>query len=149
MLEGLFYVLTGVGGLSGVASIVICWLVYRQLQRDAEERRSDLSDRKDLRRKVETFETDRFARLEKTVDEHLRNDNPAKQDGDIGKITGELTRLTNELAAYRRESQTEFRTIASKLGLIEGRMVGIDKWMDNINVDFQKHNNDRNLHHGN
>ncbi len=145
-MEVLFYVLTGAGGLSGVASIVICWLVYRQLQTDAESRKADSIERQRLIDSVRRLENEKIAKIEHDLAEHLRSDNPEKINSEMGKLTGEVKRLIDKIDADRTAAETEFRSIAGKIGEFSGVMSGIKTWLGNINTDFQSHVNNRGLH---
>lgn len=60
MSEALFKLLTGIGGLSGVAALVICWMAYRLVTSEKEARTKETEERKNLTRNIRVIFDDNY-----------------------------------------------------------------------------------------
>lgn len=107
MSEALFKLLTGIGGLSGVAALVICWMAYRLVTSEKEARTKETEERKNLTRKVDELETEKFTKLENKVDAHIKEDRSQEILNELKHLTGSVSRMADKFervtAAYAEQ----------------------------------------------
>lgn len=96
MSEALFKLLTGIGGLSGVAALVICWMAYRLVTSEKEARTKETEERKNLTRKVDELETEKFTKLENKVDAHIKEDRSQEILNELKHLTGSVSRMADK-----------------------------------------------------
>ena len=96
MSEALFKLLTGIGGLSGVAALVICWMAYRLVTSEKEARTKETEERKNLTRKVDDLETEKFTKLENKVDAHIKEDRSQEILNELKHLTGSVSRMADK-----------------------------------------------------
>lgn len=96
MSEALFKLLTGIGGLSGVAALVICWMAYRLVTSEKEARTKETEERKNLTRKVDELETEKFTKLENKVDAHIKEDRSQEILNEFKHLTGSVSRMADK-----------------------------------------------------
>lgn len=96
MSEALFKLLTGIGGLSGVAALVICWMAYRLVTSEKEARTKETEERKNLTRKVDELETEKFTKLENKVDAHIKEDRSQEVLNELKHLTGSVSRMADK-----------------------------------------------------
>lgn len=96
MSEALFKLLTGIGGLSGVAALVICWMAYRLVTSEKEARTKETEERKNLTRKVDELETEKFTKLENKVDAHIKEDRSQEILNELKHLTGSVSRMVDK-----------------------------------------------------
>lgn len=96
MSEALFKLLTGIGGLSGVAALVICWMAYHLVTSEKEARTKETEERKNLTRKVDELETEKFTKLENKVDAHIKEDRSQEILNELKHLTGSVSRMADK-----------------------------------------------------
>lgn len=96
MSEALFKLLTGIGGLSGVAALVICWMAYRLVTSEKKARTKETEERKNLTRKVDELETEKFTKLENKVDAHIKEDRSQEILNELKHLTGSVSRMADK-----------------------------------------------------
>lgn len=103
MSEALFKLLTGIGGLSGVAALVICWMAYRLVTSEKEARTKETEERKNLTHKVDKLETEKFTKLENKVDTHIKEDRSQEILNELKHLTGSMMRIDDKLEKVSRD----------------------------------------------
>lgn len=111
-MDLLFNVLTVSGGLSGVAGLIMCWVVYRQFAADRQCRAKEEEQRRQLAHKLEALETEKIASLQKRVDEHIEKDKSQELLTEMRHINGNLEKLSAQVgraleANARQSSEIE------------------------------------------
>jgi len=127
-MEILYNVLTVSGGLSGVAGLIMCWVVYRQFAAERRAREEEADQRKKLAGKLETLELEKFARLEKQVTDHLRADKSLELLTEMRHVNGNLEKLTAQVARALETNAGQASDIANNQACI-----------NNLRQDLQEH----------
>lgn len=130
MSEALFKLLTGIGGLSGVAALVICWMAYRLVTSEKEARTKETEERKNLTRKVDKLETEKFTKLENKVDAHIKEDRSQEILNELKHLTGSVSRMADK---FERVTAAD----AEQKAKIENH----DLYLRNLNDIFTGHIN--------
>ena len=125
----------GVGG-GGIGAFLFFLLKRHLARRDA------------LEQKLEQEKAEKLERVERKIDGHLEVDNPGKTDERLDKLSGEVMRLSHTLERDRECMQRDMRSIDRTLGELGGTLVGINKWLANMNDAVQKHITDGGIHGG-
>lgn len=83
------------------------------------------------------------------LETHIKEDNPEL----VSEKLGALTEAIRQSTSLQRHSELTIGQIKEDLAIVKTRLEGDikakDKWLDNLNSDFQTHANDRRLHNGN
>ena len=124
-MHSLYSALAG-AGLPSLACIILCWLVWRQLT-------SDSAARKRLEEKVNTLETEKMKRLERRLDEHIREDKSQELLTEMKHVNGNLETL---MAQVSRTLETNAHQAAD----IESNK----QYINNLREDLQTHIRDCN-----
>jgi len=141
--------LVGSAGGGTIVGVLVLWLLRRTLDRDRDERSK-------LERRVEVLETEKLEGLSRDIAtlgkhvsglgselaKHLQKDDPERVDRQFEKI-GDMIQRGQE-----RQSE-QFSSVNRQLGELTKEIGGTNKFLDNLNKDFQVHQRNRELHHGN
>jgi len=137
MSEALFKLLTGIGGLSGVAALVICWMAYRLITSEKEARTKETEERKNLKEKVDIFEKERFARLEKKVEDHVSADKADVILNELKNISG----TQNSQNAIITAMSGEVRQLLVNDGKQGEKLDSLDRYIKGVDASLREHKN--------
>ena len=137
------------GGGAGTVGLLVLSMYKNAIQKEQQQREDERAEREALSKKVDRLETEKIADLRKMLDRHLETDNPRRTDEQMKKVTGEMTRLADALDRDRKDAQISARELSTAIGKLEGTLIGINKWLDNMNDALQNHINDGGKHRGN
>lgn len=140
------------GGVVGVIAAVLGWIMMSNFQRILAERdrlaearlHKIESDITSLGSKIET----KTAEVDKKLASHTEKDNPelvAEQLKNLTEAIKQSTSLQRHSELTIGEIQQNLAKVTTKL---EDDIKAKDKWLHNLNTDFQAHVNDRSKHHG-
>ena len=132
MSEILFKVLTVSGGLSGIAGLIMCWLVYKQFAAEKAARAQETEERKNLTRKLDELETEKFAELKKTVSEHIAKDRSQEILSELKHLSGSVARMIDRMERIAGSS-------AEQKAKIENH----ETYLENLNTIITGHINAR------
>ena len=88
--------LSAAGG-GGVVGALVLSLYKHSLKQEQEQREADRRERAALSEKLERLENEKFAALQKKVDDHLEADKPGEVALQFRHLNGTLTKLTDKL----------------------------------------------------
>lgn len=97
MGEFIYQTLTVTGGLSGVAALVVTWVVLKVINQEKMRRAEEAEERKSLRQKMEKLETERLAALEQKINKHLDEDKPGETALQFKQLSKVLDKLDGKL----------------------------------------------------
>lgn len=106
-------------GGGGVGYLVLA-MYKNAIQKEQEQREDERRQRDELLRRVDRLETEKIAKLEKKVEDHLAADNPAavgvKLEGLTGtleKVGDKLDRLSNDVSGLAMAQNRDHEFIQS------------------------------------
>lgn len=83
------------------------------------------------------------------LETHIREDNPEL----VAEKLSALTEAIRQSTSLQRHSELTISQLREDMAAVKARLdtdiKAKDKWLDNLNSDFQTHANDRGLHNGN
>ena len=79
-----------------MAALVICWMAYRLVTSEKEARTKETEERKNLTRKVDELETEKFTKLENKVDAHIKEDRSQEILNELKHLTGSVSRMADK-----------------------------------------------------
>lgn len=120
MIDSLYSALLG-AGVPSLACIVLCWLVWRQLNTDS-------AARKRLEEKVSLLEVEKFVKLEKRVEEHISQDKSQELLTTMKHINGNLEKLTAQVSRALETNAGQSRDIENN-----------KLYINNLREDLQEH----------
>ena len=89
-------VLSAGGGAGSVGYLVLA-MYKHAIKKEQEQREEERRQRDDLLRRVDRLETEKIAKLEKKVEDHLAADNPAAVGVKLEGLTGTLEKVGDKL----------------------------------------------------
>lgn len=110
---------TAAGG-GGIVGVLIIMYIKHQLAADRLERLQ-------LRDQVQKLECEKFAKLERRVEEHLREDNPGAMTAKLTALTGSMERVLDKVD----------RVAEDVAGLREG-VAANERYTRNIDLALQR-----------
>ena len=120
MIDSLYSALIG-AGVPSLACIVLCWLVWRQLNADS-------AARKRLEERVNTLEVEKFDKLEKRVDSHISQDKSQELLTTMKHINGNIEKLTTQVSRALETNAGQSRDIENN-----------KLYIANLREDLQSH----------
>ena len=81
---------------TGNGLLVICWMAYRLVTSEKEARTKETEERKNLTRKVDELETEKFTKLENKVDAHIKEDRSQEILNELKHLTGSVSRMADK-----------------------------------------------------
>ena len=124
-MEPLVSALLG-AGVPSVFCDLLCWLIWRQLTGDAAKRNK-------LEEKVTLLETEKFAKLEQRVEEHIKADRSQEILTEMKHLNGNVEKLTTQVTRA-------LETNAGQASDIEGNK----REIGNLRADLHSHIRDCN-----
>lgn len=97
MNEFIYQTLTVTGGLSGVAALIVTWCVLKVIGQEKAQREADRRERNALVQKLERLENEKFASLQKKLEDHLAEDKPGEVALQFRHLNGTLLKLGDKL----------------------------------------------------
>ena len=97
MNEFIYQTLTVTGGLSGVAALIVTWCVLKVIGQEKAQREADRRERNALVLKLERLENEKFASLQKKLEDHLAEDKPGEVALQFRHLNGTLLKLGDKL----------------------------------------------------
>lgn len=97
MNEFIYQTLTVTGGLSGVAALIVTWCVLKVIAQEKAQREADRRERNALVQKLERLENEKFASLQKKLEDHLAEDKPGEVALQFRHLNGTLLKLGDKL----------------------------------------------------
>lgn len=97
MNEFIYRTLTVTGGLSGVAALIVTWCVLKVIGQEKAQREADRRERNALVQKLERLENEKFASLQKKLEDHLAEDKPGEVALQFRHLNGTLLKLGDKL----------------------------------------------------
>lgn len=97
MNEFIYQTLTVTGGLSGVAALIVTWCVLKVIGQEKAQREADRRERNTLVQKLERLENEKFASLQKKLEDHLAEDKPGEVALQFRHLNGTLLKLGDKL----------------------------------------------------
>lgn len=97
MNEFIYQTLTVTGGLSGVAALIVTWCVLKVIGQEKAQREADRRERNALVQKLERLENEKFASLQKRLEDHLAEDKPGEVALQFRHLNGTLLKLGDKL----------------------------------------------------
>ena len=97
MNEFISQTLTVTGGLSGVAALIVTWCVLKVIGQEKAQREADRRERNALVQKLERLENEKFASLQKKLEDHLAEDKPGEVALQFRHLNGTLLKLGDKL----------------------------------------------------
>ncbi|MEA4862708.1 MAG: hypothetical protein VB042_05325 [Victivallaceae bacterium] len=138
----LLTLLTSTGGaISGgtLTGIIILMYIRHQLAGDRVERA-------ELRAKVDRLETERLGKLERTLEEHLRIDNPAATDAKVAAVSNTTDAKIMALAGNVERLINKVDYLAGGVARLEKGAENTELYLDNLNKSISKVREE--LYHG-
>lgn len=137
--------ISSAGGGAIVGGLVL-WLVNRTLSEDRDEREK-------LAARVEVLETQKLDGLKKdlsSIDEklttHLEEDNPKEVLRRFENIDQALSRLHSVLERKEERQSAQYASVSRQLGELSEGIKSNDRFLDNLNKDFQRHQQNQGIH---
>ena len=122
-METLYSALLG-AGVPSIACIILCWLVWRQLNADS-------SARKRLEEKVTTLETEKFSRLEQRVEDHIKADRSQQILNELKNLKDSAEKTLNLTIAAREDNAAQAADINN-----------LKNYIGNLRDDLREHARD-------
>lgn len=97
MNEFIYQTLTVTGGLSGVAALIVTWCVLKVIGQEKAQREADRRERNALVQKLERLENEKFASLQKKLEDHFAEDKPGEVALQFRHLNGTLLKLGDKL----------------------------------------------------
>ena len=136
-MEFLFRCLTGIGGLSGVVALVICWMAHRLVVSEKAARIRAIEEWKKLSSQVESLENEKFNTLNKKVEEHIKEvDDHIKEDrsqeilNELKHLSGSVNRLADKFDLVNQHDAEQ-----------KAKLEAHDLYLKNLNDTVMKHIN--------
>lgn len=115
--------------LSGISGATITGLLIRTWLQ------TTISELRDLKREIEALKTERIEGLEHRLDK-LENNCVGQ------RVVEELRNLTG----WMKKNDIKLDNIHGLLSEHRGQFTGLNKWVENLNEEFQQHVKDREIH---
>lgn len=116
MNEFIYQTLTVTGGLSGVAALIVTWCVLKVIGQEKAQREADRRERNALVQKLERLENEKFASLQKKLEDHLAEDKPGEValqfrhlNGTLLKLGDKLDKVAEDVTTLKAESKEKQR----------------------------------------
>jgi len=82
---------------SGVAALIVTWCVLKVIGQEKAQREADRRERNALVQKLERLENEKFASLQKKLEDHLAEDKPGEVALQFRHLNGTLLKLGDKL----------------------------------------------------
>ncbi len=129
-MESILSSLVGAVGGGGLVGTLVLFLIKHSLERDRQEREQ-------LALQVTRLETEKIAKLERQLDQHLENANPRA----VAVELKHLAEALRENTSIQREAGLKIARIDKELAASIDRTAGLQLWLASINDTLQNHLN--------
>ena len=129
-MDSIFSSLVGAVGGGGLVGTLVLLLIKHSLERDRQEREQ-------LALQVARLETEKIAKLERQLDQHLESANPRA----VAVELEHLAEALRENTSLQREAGLKIARIDKELASSIDRIAGLQLWLASINDTVQLHLN--------
>ncbi len=127
-MDSIFSSLVGAVGGGGLVGTLVLLLIKHSLERDRQEREQ-------LALQVARLETEKIAKLEHQLDQHLESANPRA----VAIELEHLAEALRENTSLQREAGLKIARIDKELASSIDRIAGLQLWLASINDTVQHH----------